>query len=150
MSDASTLLRVSTGPISLDEVNDFLGAEPTHGAQLLFTGRVRNRNHGRDVIAVQYDLFEPLVLKTFAEIVAEARSRFSEDLRSVIIHRKGRLLVGDASVAIGVSTRHRGEAYEASRHLIEALKHRAPIWKKEEYTDGESDWLEGHSLCQGH
>jgi molybdopterin synthase catalytic subunit len=125
----------------------------SHGAEILFLGVVRNINLGRDVEAVAYDAFAPLAEKTLAEIADEARVKFAGTsgvpLQAVIYHRTGKLKVGEVSLAIAVSSRHRDEAYEASRYIIEEIKERAPIWKKEFYTDGESDWLKGHALC-GH
>jgi molybdopterin synthase catalytic subunit len=123
----------------------------SHGAEILFLGVVRNINLGRAVEAVAYDAFAPLAEKTLAEIADEARAKFAGTsgvpLHAVIYHRTGKLKVGEVSLAIAVSSRHRDEAYEASRYIIEEIKERAPIWKKEFYTDGESDWLKGHALC---
>ena len=120
-----------------------------HGAEIVFFGRVRNINLGREVNAVAYDAFAPLAEKTLAQIRDEALKQWGSDMGVVIIHRTGKLGVGEASLAIGVSSRHRDESYVASRWIIEEIKERAPIWKKEFYTDGESEWLKGHALC-GH
>lgn len=121
--------------------------EPEHGARLLFLGVVRNHNHGRKVRAVSYDIFAPLARSVFERICSEARSQWGEELRISLVHRVGTLEVGEVSVAIAVGAAHRHQAYQASRFVIEKLKERAPIWKKELYEDGESDWLQGHSLC---
>lgn len=117
------------------------------GAQVLFTGVVRATNHGRRVIAISYDAFSPLAEITLARVCEEARAISGGLLNAVVIHRRGRLEVGEASLAIGVSAPHRAEAYEASRHIIEEIKVRAPIWKKEHYENGETEWLRGHALC---
>jgi molybdopterin synthase catalytic subunit len=102
------------------------------------------------VEAVAYDAFQPLAEKVLGEISEEARLKYANDLKVVLQHRTGKLKVGEISLAIAVSSRHRDEAYEASRYIIEELKQRAPIWKKEYYTDGETDWLKGHALCGHH
>jgi len=119
----------------------------SHGAQVVFTGMVRNHNQGKKVLGVSYDAFAPLTLNVFREICAEAQQKWGEDLNLQIWHRTGRLDIGDVSVAIVVSSRHRDESYKASRHVIEQLKNRAPIWKQEHYEDGDSAWLQGHALC---
>lgn len=123
--------------------------DPAHGAAIVFSGKVRNHNLGRTVEGVSYDAFEPLAVRTLREICREAHSRREERgaLRIAVVHRLGRLQVGEISVVVAVSSPHRSEAYEASRYIIEELKERVPIWKKEHYIDGDSDWLQGHALC---
>ncbi len=120
----------------------------SHGAQTFFFGSVRAKNQGREVIAVGYDAAIPLAEKALEEIVTEAISKWGVELKICILHRVGKLSVGEISVAIGVSSPHRDEAYLASRYIIEQIKLRAPIWKKEFYSDGETEWLKGHALCQ--
>lgn len=120
----------------------------THGAEVIFCGRVRNLNQGRTVLTLSYDAFAPLAIKMLGEIALEARSQWGRDLVITAIHRTGTLAIGDNAVVVAVSAPHRGEAYRASQYIIEELKHRAPIWKKEHYLDGESEWLQGHALCQ--
>lgn len=119
-----------------------------HGAQISFLGRVRNLNLGRQVKGIEYEAFAPLAEQNFVEFCQEAKKIWGDDLHITIAHRVGYLEIGEISVAIIVSACHRAEAYEASRYIIEELKHRAPIWKKEFYTDGASDWVKGHALCQ--
>jgi molybdopterin synthase catalytic subunit len=119
-----------------------------HGGQNFFFGAVRERNHGKHVVAVSYDAFIPLAEKILHEIASEAQQKWGSSLKICMIHRVGRLEVGDLSVAIGVSAPHRDESYQASRYIIEELKLRAPIWKKEFYDNGETEWLKGHALCQ--
>ena len=138
---------VSDKKIEATTVFEF-ATETSHGAQNFFFGSVRGRNAGRDVIAVGYDAAIPLAQQTLQEIAAEAISKWGASLKICIIHRVGKLLVGEISVGIGVSSPHRDEAYLASRYIIEQIKMRAPIWKKEFYADGETEWLKGHALCQ--
>lgn len=143
-------VRVSEVPISGDLALGRVNG-PKLGAQTLFLGVVRDRNLGRNVEAVSYDAFEPLAEATLREICEEARTKWGEGIRLAVFHRTGRLGVGETSVAIAVGSPHRDEGYRASRYVIEELKKRAPIWKKEHYEDGESEWLKGHALCQhGH
>lgn len=117
------------------------------GGQALFVGRVRRRNHGRDVVAVHYDLFEPLARATFEAIARESFDQIAPELRVYVAHAHGRLEVGDVAVVVAVGSRHRDEAFRACRAVIEGVKHRAPIWKQEHYVDGSSEWSEGCSLC---
>lgn len=112
------------------------------GAALLFVGVVRNHNDGREVGHLSYDAYEEMAARVLETIVAEAEARW-EIGRAAVVHRIGRLEIGEASVAIAVAAPHRGEAYEASRYVIEELKKRVPIWKREGYVDGEAEWLGG-------
>lgn len=141
----SVFARVVTAPVGAEQVAAALSA-PEHGAQLVFWGVVRDENEGRRVEAVTYDVHPPLAEQTFREIGREALARFGEELRIVIVHRSGRLDVGEVSVVVAVASGHRDEAYEASRYVIEQLKVRSPIWKQEHYADGDSEWLRGHQL----
>lgn len=119
-----------------------------HGGENIFIGRVRSQNHGRIVKALSYDSFAPLCEKVFVEMAQEAQDRWGHDINVLILHRVGDLQIGDTAVLIAVSAKHRDESYQASRYIIENLKQRAPIWKKEHYSDGASEWLQGHALCQ--
>ena len=117
------------------------------GGQALFVGRVRRHNHGRDVVAVEYDLFEPLARTTFETLAREAFTEITPELRVYVAHAHGRLEVGDIAVVVAAGSRHRDEAFRACRAVIEGVKHRAPIWKQEHYVDGHSEWSEGCALC---
>jgi molybdopterin synthase catalytic subunit len=142
---ARVLAKVVTAPIRSEVVLAELAAAE-HGAELLFLGTVRNENDGRAVLAVSYDAFVPLAEQTFRDIGEESAARFGPGLRVAIVHRVGRLEVGEVSVAVGVASAHRDEAYGASRYVIEQLKVRSPVWKQEHYADGDSSWLRGHAL----
>ncbi len=118
---------------------------PEDGALCVFTGVVRNHNDGKPVLYLEYEGYEEMVEAIFEQIVREAKERFSAT--SVrIVHRLGRMEIGDTSVAVAVASPHRKEAFEACRFAIDGLKHKAPIWKKEFYGDG-SSWLEGPGGC---
>lgn len=125
---------------------EFVSA-PGFGGLALFVGRVRDRNHGRVVTGVSYDMFDALALHGFDEIVVNAQAGFGPALKLYIAHAKGRLVVGDLAVVVAAGTPHRDEAFRACRQAIEAVKHRSPIWKQEHYADGDSVWSEGCSLC---
>lgn len=115
---------------------------PRDGAALLFLGVVRNHNEGQEVAHLEYDAYLEMASGTLEAIVAEACGRWETgEIR--VVHRVGRLEIGEASVAIAVASPHRDAAYSASRYIIEELKKRAPIWKKEGYVAGESAWLPG-------
>jgi len=123
-------------------------ADPAHGAVNSFVGAVRQKNMGRDVVGVSYDVFDALAEKTLRQLCEEVRAFQTGAINIYLSHFKGRLDVGGISVVIAVSTPHRAESFETCRRLIEELKHRAPIWKQEHYTDGDSEWVQGHALCQ--
>jgi molybdopterin synthase catalytic subunit len=112
-----------------------------NGAVLLFLGLVRDVNDGRAVTGIEYSAYEAMAERELADIVIEAAARFGgADI--VVEHRLGELELEEASVGIAVAHAHRGEAYAASRWVIEELKHRVPIWKLEHYADGTRDWVD--------
>jgi molybdopterin synthase catalytic subunit len=118
------------------------GVSPEDGAALLFWGVVRNENDGRPVSRLEYHAYAEMAEREMQRIAEEAVSRFGvSDVR--VVHRVGMLAIGEASVAISVASPHRAEAYDASRYVIEELKKRVPIWKREGYTDGDSEWVAG-------
>jgi molybdopterin synthase catalytic subunit len=110
------------------------------GGYVSFAGAVRDHNDGRSVLRLEYEAFAPLALSEGSRILAEARTRFGVE-RALCAHRVGMLQIGELAVWVGVSAAHRGEAFDACRYIIDHVKHRVPIWKKEYYTDGESDWI---------
>jgi len=115
---------------------------PSDGAALLFWGVVRAENDGREVAQLEYHAYAEMAERQMRKIAAEAIERFGTgDIR--VVHRVGLLEVGEASVAIAVASPHRGEAYEASRYVIEELKRRVPVWKREGYVEGEREWVPG-------
>lgn len=115
---------------------------PGDGAALLFWGVVRNQNDGRPVSHLEYSAYAEMAEREMRRIADEARERFGTGAIGVI-HRIGMLAIGEASVAISVASPHRAEAYEASRYVIEQLKQRVPVWKREGYVDGETEWVPG-------
>ena len=142
---AQAYAAVVSGPIDPARLlGDAVSADD--GAALLFWGVVRNRNEGRAVSHLEYHAYAQMAERTLQRIGEEAIARFGVgDVR--VVHRVGRLEVGEASVAIAVASPHRAEAYEASRYVIEELKRRVPVWKREGYVDGESEWVPGFSAA---
>lgn len=110
------------------------------GAYCGFEGWVRNHNEGQRVLRLEYEAYEPVAIKEGARIIAEAGEQYAI-LKAMSVHRTGMLQIGDCAVWVGVSAAHRDEAFRACRYIIDALKHRLPIWKKEYYASGDSGWV---------
>jgi adenylyltransferase/sulfurtransferase len=115
-------------------------ADPQCGGFATFEGWVRNHNEGMSVRHLEYEAFEPLALKEGERIVAEAVAQFGIE-HAACVHRVGDLPIGEMAVWVGVSARHRHEAFLACRYIIDEVKHRVPIWKKEHYENGDSGWV---------
>ena len=111
------------------------------GAIVAFDGFVRNQSHGRMTRYLEYEAYEPMALGKMKEIAAQIHEQFRID-RVVMVHRLGRLEIGETSVFIAVSAPHRGAAFDACRFAIDALKKTVPIWKKEYFADG-AVWADG-------
>lgn len=110
------------------------------GGYVSFEGWVRDHNEGLAVKRLEYEAFEALAVKEGERILEEALARFPVK-HALCLHRVGDLDIGEMAVWIGVSSEHRGEAFEACRYIIDAVKHRVPIWKKEHYVNGDSGWV---------
>jgi len=126
----------SIDPAALREALEDHGA----GAYVGFEGWIRNRNEGREVLRLEYEVYRPLALKEGERIIGEARSRFPI-LHAECVHREGLLDLGECAVWVGVTSAHRDEAFAACRYIIDEVKVRLPIWKKEFYRDGDSGWV---------
>lgn len=116
-------------------------AAADRGAITIFLGTVRNSNDGRPVSGIDYSAYDAMALAEMDRIVEEARERFT-GVVIAIEHRVGTLAVGDVSVAIACGHAHRAPALDANRFVIEELKRRVPIWKREHYLDGTSEWVD--------
>jgi molybdopterin synthase catalytic subunit len=110
------------------------------GGYVSFEGWVRDLNEGREVTRLEYEAFQSLAVKEGERILGEALRRFPIK-RAACIHRVGSLDLSGMAVWVGVSSVHRGEAFDACRYIIDEVKHRVPIWKKEHYRDGDSGWV---------
>lgn len=119
---------------------------PEDGAAVVFEGIVRNHSRGGKTLFLEYEAYEPMALRKMEEIGCEIRAKFPID-RLGVIHRLGRLEIGETSVAIIVTSAHRAAAFEACRHAIDRLKQIVPIWKKEYFADG-AVWAEGEGQAK--
>ena len=117
------------------------------GASIFFSGTVRKQNNNKSVIGITYDSHDALVIKSFEEIYNETNKKLKIKDKAVFIeHAKGFLDLGEISIIIAVACKHRDQAYILSRYIIEEIKKRSPIWKKEHYLNNESDWLKGNPI----
>ena len=119
----------------------------SYGASIIFTGTVRNINDNKEVIGMTYDTHDGLVMKSFEEIYNESGDNLKIKDKAVFIeHIKGYVGLGETSIIIAVACKHRDQAYVLSRYIIEEIKKRSPIWKKEHYKNEESEWLKGNPI----
>jgi len=121
---------ITFAPLSLEEVYA-LADDPANGAVVVMSGTIRNQTAGKPVVALEYQAYEPMALKVFAQIATDIRQTWPDVNRVVIHHRTGHLQIGEISVLVAVGCPHRSEAFEACQYAIDTLKHNAPIWKKE-------------------
>jgi molybdopterin synthase catalytic subunit len=117
------------------------------GGYVSFEGWVRDQNEGQQVTRLEYEAFEELAVKEGERIIAEALRRFPVK-HAMCLHRVGSLALGEMAVWVGVSSAHRGEAFDACRFIIDEVKHRVPIWKKEHYLSGDSGWVNCERCAQ--
>ena len=141
----TAIVKTEEEKISSEKVKNFILSEK-NGAETIFIGRVRNENSGKKVTAVTYDVHDKAVIKSFQSICNDAKSKFDKSASIFLEHAKGYVPVGEISILIAVSSGHRDEAFKICRYILEEIKHKSPIWKKEHYTEGNEEWLPGHSL----
>jgi molybdopterin synthase catalytic subunit len=139
MNDTPTFVRITDSPLDPAALVRF-AERPEMGAVVTFSGNVRDHNRGRRVEYLEYDAYRPMAERELGKIAEEAASRWSG--RIAIQHRVGRLEIGEASVLVVAACAHRGDAFDACRYAIDALKERVPIWKREVWEGGEA-WIEG-------
>jgi molybdopterin synthase catalytic subunit len=132
---------ITANPIIPAEVLGEVGSA-ADGAAVLFLGTVREQNAGRAVSGMRYEAFAEMAESVLLQITQEAAVQAGTD-RIAVVHRTGELSIGDVSVAIAVSSPHRGEAFDATRYVIEQIKVRLPVWKHEHYVSGPSRWVDG-------
>ena len=130
------LFRVVETPLSTDAAAAVVD-EPGAGGIAIFSGVVRNQTDGRPVKFLEYEAHAPMAEAKMREIGEALRARWAEVKRVAILHRVGRLEIGEASVLIAVSAAHRQDAFEACKFAIDTLKRTVPVWKKEHFEDGE-------------
>ena len=140
------ILDIKQKKLSINDAEKFISSS-NYGASIIFTGTVRNQNNNKNVIGVTYDSHDVLVLKSFSEIYYEIEKKLNIKNKAVFIeHAKGYLNLKEISIIVAVACKHRDDAYILSRYIIEEIKKRSPIWKKEHYTNNQSDWLKGNPL----
>jgi molybdopterin synthase catalytic subunit len=130
---------IATQPIDIPSLAALL-ENPAAGAVVTFDGRVRNHNAGQAVSELEYQAYPALANSTGQRILEEEAARFGL-LAVQAVHRTGPLAIGDAAVWVGVASAHRAAAFDGARSIMERLKYELPIWKKETYTDGRSEWV---------
>ncbi|HEX2139928.1 MAG TPA: molybdenum cofactor biosynthesis protein MoaE [Woeseiaceae bacterium] len=133
------MMQITRQAIRPDELRARLN-DPAAGAYASFEGWIRNENEGHDVLRLEYEVYEPLAVTEGEKVIAEARAKFPI-LHADCVHRSGLLEIGECAVWVGVSSGHRDEAFLACRYIIDQVKVRLPIWKKEHYADGHSGWV---------
>ena len=133
------MMKMTTSPIRPDELRRDL-MDPGAGACASFEGWIRNENEGHSVLRLEYEAYEPLAVREGEKVLAEARRKYPL-LKAACVHRSGLLEIGECAVWVGVSAPHRDEAFAACRYIIDEVKVRLPIWKKEHYADGHSGWV---------
>lgn len=138
-SRVADVLSITDKPINPDELRRQL-IDPAAGAYCSFEGWVRNLNEGQTVLQLEYEAYAPLAVSEGQKVLAEAQQKFPH-LYAHCVHREGLLEIGDCAVWVGVSSPHRDEAFQACRFIIDEVKVRLPIWKKEHYVDGNSGWV---------
>jgi molybdopterin synthase catalytic subunit len=139
-SETRMSVRLTQSRIDATQLLEQVGGN-SNGAAILFVGAVRDNNQGRAVSGIDYSAYIPMAEKELQAIALEAANRFHV-ANIVIEHRLGTLELGELSVAIAVGHPHRAAAYDASRFIIEEIKKRVPIWKREHYADGSREWVD--------
>ncbi len=144
MSLHTDLVKIEDNKISSEKAKKFISSEK-NGAESIFIGKVRNKNDGKEVVGVTYDAHDEAVIKSFRLISTDAKNKFDKNAKIFLEHVKGYVPIGEISILVAVGSEHRDEAFKICRYILEEVKHKSPIWKKEHYKDGKEEWLPGHS-----
>ena len=140
------IIDVQKEKIEISKAEEFIKSSK-FGASIFFTGTVRDVNENKKVTGMTYDSHDDLVIKSFKEIYEEVDKKLQIKNKAVFIeHVKGYVTLGEISIIIAVACKHRDEAYDLSRYIIEQIKKRSPIWKKEHYENENSEWLKGNPI----
>ena len=140
------IIDIKKEKIKISTAETFI-ASSKFGASIFFTGTVRNINENKKVTGMTYDSHDELVIKSFEEIYKETDEKLNIKDKAIFIeHIKGYVGLGEISIIIAVACRHRDQAYVLSRYIIEEIKKRSPIWKKEHYENENSEWLKGNPI----
>ena len=140
------IIDLSKEKVKHENAKEFI-ASSKFGASIVFYGTVRENSENKNVTGITYDSHDEMVIKSFKEIYNEADQKLNIKEKSVYIeHVKGYVGLGEISIIIAVACPHRSEVYDLSRYIIEEIKKRSPIWKKEHYKNKESEWLKGNPI----
>jgi molybdopterin synthase catalytic subunit/adenylyltransferase/sulfurtransferase len=140
------IIDIKKEKIKISNAEKFI-ASSKFGASIFFTGTVRDVNENKKVIGITYDSHDKLVIKSFEEIYKEINEKLNIKDKAVFIeHIKGYVGLGEVSIIIAVGCKHRDQAYILSRYIIEEIKKKSPIWKKEHYENKDSEWLKGNPI----
>ena len=134
------MFRVTTEPLDVQQVHDLVKS-PADGAVVTFDGIVRNNFDGREVRYLEYEAYAAMAEKKMADIAAEVKNKFAVG-NMAMVHRIGRLEIGESSILIAVAAPHRQPAFEACAYAMDRVKEEVPVWKKEFFADGESHWVQ--------
>ena len=132
-------MRISDRTIEPDKLRESL-TDDAAGGYVAFEGWIRNENEGQEVLRLEYEVYGPLAIKEGNKVIEEARAKFPIQ-HADCVHREGLLEIGECAVWVGVTSAHRDEAFAACRFIIDEVKTRLPIWKKEFYVNGDSGWV---------
>ena len=138
--EVNELIDIVKSKIHIDVLYNNL-TDPICGAIVTFEGRVRNHNHGKEITSLYYECYYSMALKVLNEIKEEALKKWNVK-NIIVVHRTGNIPIGEIAVWIGVSSIHRKEAFKVCEFMIDEIKHKVPIWKKETYVDGTSLWVD--------
>ncbi len=143
---ADKLQNISSDPIDFNLIQNAF--DDRAGALVLFSGNVRNHSAGREVTHLSYEAYDAMASRLIGEIVNEAIKKF-ELYQAICVHRVGEVGIGEAAVVVATASAHRKNAYDGNQYIIDRVKHEAPIWKKEFFEDGTSEWAHNCS-CHIH
>jgi len=128
----------SINPLTLSEK---LRQDKSLGGIVIFEGRVRNQSEGKEVLKLEYESYKELATLEGTKILQEAHQKFPQVKNIICVHGEGEMAPGELAVWVGTASAHRDDAFQACRYVIDAIKHRLPIWKKETFTTGEAHWV---------
>jgi len=146
MSTDTVWVQVQHVPLDIAAAHSFLQT-PGAGGAVVFVGTTRQWTDSRETLQLEYESYPPMAEKEMLRLATHAKERW-QSLRVCLLHRLGTVPVGEASVVVGVATAHRAEAFEACRYLIDTLKRDVPIWKREHYADGTTEWVGNPAASQ--
>jgi molybdopterin synthase catalytic subunit len=136
------MFKVTIEPLNVQQINNLV-KRPTDGAVVTFDGIVRNNFDGRAVRYLEYEAYAEMAERKMTEIGAEVRRKFAIG-EIAIVHRLGRLEIGESSIVVAVAAPHRQAAFEACAYAMDRVKEEVPVWKKEFFTDGADHWVNQH------